>query len=440
MYPLPPQVNTALTLLGEAGYEAFVVGGAVRDLLRGKCVHDWDLTTSALPEQTEAVFAGHRLIETGRRHGTVTVVLDGLPLEITTYRTEGAYSDHRRPDRVEFTRSLEEDLARRDFTVNAMAFHPARGVIDPFGGQADLAGGVLRCVGDPDRRVQEDALRMLRALRFAALFGFAIQPDTAAAIHRNRALLTHVAAERIREELTGLLCGGCAEAVLRQYPDVLCVPIPELAPLVGFRQHNRHHCHDVWGHTIAAVASVPDDPVLRWAALLHDAGKPARFTLGEDGVGHFYGHAEESALLADAVTARLRFDKASRRQIRFLVEQHHLFPDLSEERIRHAIQRFGARNLRQLLWLLRADTLGKSPFCLARLDSIRELAAGIDRLSGGLDRFTPGQLAVSGTDLMALGLRGVQVGQALDELVRAVVFEGVENEKAALLARLAQRP
>lgn len=436
MYPLPPQVNTALTLLNQAGFEAFVVGGAVRDLLRGAPVHDWDITTSALPEQTKEVFSDYRLIETGIKHGTVTVLMDGLPLEITTYRTEGTYSDHRRPDSVKFTRSLEEDLARRDFTINAMAYHPDTGVVDPFGGQTDLTARTIRCVGDPDKRFQEDSLRMLRGLRFASRLGFSIEEETDAAIHRNRALLTHVAPERIREELTGLLCGSCVESVLRQYHDVVSVPIPEIAPLVGFKQHNRHHCHDIWGHTIAAVASIPDESSLRWAALLHDVGKPARFTLDEKGVGHFYGHAEESAKLADTITARLRFDNAAREQIRFLAEQHHLFAEVSEKSVKRAIQRFGVQRLRQLLWMFRADTLGKSPFCLSRLDSIRELAALIDTQA---DRLTPKDLAVNGNDLLALGLSGAQIGQALDTLVNAVVFDGLENKKETLLSYLTER-
>ena len=436
MYPLPPQVNTAFALLNEAGFEAFVVGGAVRDLLRGKPVHDWDITTSALPEQTKAVFAGYRLIETGIRHGTVTVLLDGMPLEITTYRTEGTYSDHRRPDKVEFTSSLEEDLARRDLTVNAMAYHPNRGVIDPFDGQNDLKKRVIRCVGAPDRRFREDALRMLRALRFAARFGFDIESGTAAAIHRNKDLLSHVAAERIREELTGLLCGSCVEPVLRQYHDVLSVPIPELAALAGFKQYNLHHCHDVWGHTVAAVAAAPDLPALRWAALLHDTGKPARFFLGEDGVGHFYGHAEESAIIAAAVTARLRFDNFNRDTICFLVEHHHLFRDITERVVKRAVLRFGKDKLKLLLWLLRADTLGHAPCCFHHLGDIRHLEAMID----AVPEFTVKDLAVSGGDLLALGLSGPQIGQALDALVNAVVFEGLENKKDALLSYLAEHP
>ena len=429
MYPLPPQVNTALTLLNEAGFEAFVVGGAVRDLLRGAPVHDWDITTSALPEQTKAVFEGYRLIETGIKHGTVTVLMDGMPLEITTYRTEGTYSDHRRPDNVSFTRSLEEDLARRDFTVNAMAYHPKTGVSDFFGGQADLAAGIIRCVGAPDKRFNEDALRILRALRFAARFGFTIEENTAAAIHRNKELLHHIAAERIREELTGLLCGSCAEPILRQYHDVLSVPIPELAPLAGFKQHNRHHCHDVWGHTVAAVSAIPNDLPLRWAALLHDTGKPACFTMDEKGVGHFYGHAADSANIAAAVTNRLRFDNTTRDTVCFLVEQHHLFTEVSEKSVRRAMLRFGRERLEKLLFLLRADTLGHAPCCFYHLDDIRN----ITDIMASIPDFTVKDLAVNGKDLTELGYSGVQIGQALSDLLDAVVFDGIKNEKDSLL-------
>ena len=434
MYPLPPQVNTALTLLNEAGFEAFVVGGAVRDLLRGAPVHDWDITTSALPEQTKAVFADYRLIETGIKHGTVTVLMDSLPLEITTYRTEGTYSDHRRPDSVAFTPSLEEDLARRDFTVNAMAYHPEWGVVDLFGGQADLNNRIIRCVGEADKRFNEDALRMLRGLRFAARLGFAIEENTAAAIHRNKELLVHVAAERIREELTGLLCGSCVEPILRQYHDVISVPIPELAPQAGFRQHNYHHCHDIWGHTIAAISATPNSPALRWAALLHDVGKPARFSVDDNGVGHFYGHASESAKIAAAVTNRLRFDNATRDMICFLVEQHHLFTEVSGSIVRRAMLRFGREKLEQLLLLLRADTLGHAPRCLYHLDDIRCIAD----IMAAIPDFTVKDLAVNGKDLMELGYSGPQIGHALNLLLEAVVFSGIPNEKHTLLNYLTQ--
>ena len=438
MICLPSQVNTALTLLEGAGHEACVVGGAVRDLLRGAEVHDWDMATSALPEETEAAFSGFPVLETGRKHGTVTVLLDGMPLEITTYRVEGAYSDHRRPDAVAVTSDLREDLARRDFTVNAMAYHPRRGLTDPFGGAADLAAGRIRCVGDLDRRFKEDALRILRALRFAAVFGMEIEENTAGAIHRNRALLGHVAAERICSELTRMLCGSHVGMILEEYPDVLAVPMPEIGPLVGFDQRNPHHCLDAWGHTAAVVSSAPPEPALRWAALFHDLGKPACFAPGPDGVGHFYGHAAKSRELAGAIMSRLKFDKATRDRALFLVEHHDDPIRPTERAVKRAIQRFGVHDLMQLIALFRADALGHSPDAarerLALCDALETLT---HRLAGEGDRFTAKDLAVRGGDLLALGYEGPALGAALDALVEAVVFEGLENKKEVLLDFLA---
>lgn len=235
MMNLPPQVNTALEQLESAGYESFLVGGAVRNYVRdGSPAKDWDITTNALPEQVKQVFCGYHLLETGLKHGTVTVIIGHKPLEITTYRIDGDYTDHRHPDAVRFTRSLREDMERRDFTMNALAYNPRLGVVDLVGGKEDIENGIIRCVGEPDRRFQEDGLRILRGLRFASVYGMRLEEATAAAIHRNKDLLQSIAAERIRMELTKLLCGKGAAAVLRDFADVIAVPIPELAPMFGF--------------------------------------------------------------------------------------------------------------------------------------------------------------------------------------------------------------
>ena len=263
---LPEHAAHAIRRLERAGFEAWAVGGCVRDNLRGVEPHDWDLCTSASPAQMQAAFADARVLTTGLRHGTLTVLTDGGPLEITTYRTEGGYSDGRHPDGVRFVTDIREDLARRDFTVGAMAWHPERGLCDPFGGQTDLKNGVLRAVGDADTRFQEDALRILRGLRFASKLGFAIERQ----VHR----LDCIAAERIREELTGLLCGRYVQRTLMAYADLITSALPELAPMQGCQQQNPHHLYDVWEHTVRAVGQVPAEPVLRWAMLLHDSGKP----------------------------------------------------------------------------------------------------------------------------------------------------------------------
>lgn len=438
MMTLPSQVHTALDRLKAAGWEAFVVGGAVRDALRGCAAGDWDITTDAEPEQVEQVFSGERLIETGLRHGTVTVLLDGLPLEITTYRVDGGYSDHRRPDSVTFTRSLRADLLRRDFTMNALAYNPQTGLVDICGGAEDLARGVVRCVGEPERRFREDGLRILRALRFASVLGFTIEPETAAAIRRCAELLRYLAAERVLSELTKLLCGQNAGAVLREFSDVLAVPIPELRPMFGFAQHNPHHDRDVWQHTVAVVEHIPPEPVLRWAALLHDVGKPPCFSLADDGVGHFYGHAAKSTELADAILTRLRMDTAGRTRITQLIRYHDLPIAPEPKPIRRLMHKLGVEPVRQLFALHIADTCGQSAICAGRVQTYQEAGRVLDALLAADACFSLRDLAVNGSDLLALGLRGRAVGAALQACLDAVMDERVANERAALLAYAAE--
>ena len=305
MTAVPAHVHRLLAALRAAGHEAYPVGGCVRDSLLGKEPADWDLCTGALPGEVERVLAGYRIIETGVRHGTVTALTEGGPVEITTFRTDGDYRDNRHPEQVRFVAKVEEDLARRDFTVNAMALGPDGAVIDPFGGRADLAAGIIRCVGEPTRRFREDGLRILRALRFAARLDFAVEPATAQSVLENRALLENIAAERVFSELRGLLTGPGAGRVLLGFAPVVFQVIPELAPAAGFDQKNPHHIHDVWTHTALAVDAAPPEPVLRLTMLLHDVAKPETFFADERGVGHFYGHAERGAEMAGAAASGL---------------------------------------------------------------------------------------------------------------------------------------
>ena len=317
---LPKEVKNAIGRLEAAGYEAFAVGGCVRDSLLGNEPGDYDLTTAAKPEETKRVFQGEKIVETGIKHGTVTVILGETPLEITTFRVESEYRDNRRPERVEFTKSIEEDLARRDFTMNALAYSESRGIVDPFGGEADIKAGIIRAVGDPEKRFREDALRIMRALRFASALGFEIEPETEKALLENRALLLNVSAERLSEELLKLLCGQNVRRVLMKYTDVLGVILPELLPMKGFSQQNPHHVYDVLEHSAAAAEKVPPRPALRLGALLHDVGKPRCFTIDENGVGHFYGHAEISAQMAEEILGRLRLDSAAKKEVVSLVD------------------------------------------------------------------------------------------------------------------------
>ena len=429
---IPQEVCAVLQTLERAGYEAYAVGGCVRDSLMGKAPHDWDVTTSALPEETMALF-DHFAIPTGLQHGTVTVRSGGLSFEVTTFRTDGDYPDHRHPAAVTFTRSLREDLARRDLTVNAMAMDMRGTLHDPFGGQADIRRRVLRCVGQPERRFREDALRILRTLRFSATLGFAIEEDTHQALRAQCGDLRYVAAERVREELTKLLCGTDVLRVLLEDPQVLGVVLPEILPCVGFDQHNRHHCYDVWGHTAHAVAAAPPDSVLRWAMLLHDLGKPRCFTMDEQGVGHFHGHHRPGAEMAEAICRRLRFDRATAQRICTLVRYHDRPIPLTEKAIRRAMNQLGVEGLRQLCAVKRADNLAQHPDYRSRQREIDEGEAIMDALLAKDACFSLKQLAVNGRDMAALGLQGPAIGQALQALLEAVMDGETDNDRAALL-------
>lgn len=430
---LPSQVLDALDRLHQAGYEAWIVGGCVRDLLLGRVPTDYDITTSALPPQTKEVFRDRRVVETGIRHGTVTLLEGGMPLEITTYRVDGTYSDARHPDGVTFTTSLREDAARRDFTVNAMAYAPGLGLRDYFGGQEDLARRLIRAVGDPDRRFQEDALRVLRAIRFASVLDFALEEETAAAARRQAAGLQKVSAERVFQELSKLLCGPKAGQVLLAYPDILGQVIPELLPMVGFDHRNCHHCYDVYTHTAVAVDHVPPQLPLRLAMLLHDIGKPDTFSLGEDGQGHFYGHPRRSVELAEGILLRLRAPKKLREQVLTLVRYHDAQIEEDPARLRRWLHKLGPEGFFALLAIQRGDAAGQAPAYCTRIERADRLESQARALLAQTPCLTLADLAVNGHDLLQLGYRGPALGRALQRLLEEVLAGRLANEKAALL-------
>lgn len=430
-----PRALEVLRRLEGAGHRAVLVGGCVRDSLLGIPPHDYDAATSALPRETEKACAGLRCVETGLKHGTVTVLSGGLPVEVTTFRKDGTYSDHRHPDRVEFTPDLEEDLARRDFTVNAMAWGED-GLIDLFGGQDDLQNRLIRCVGDPDRRFEEDALRLLRGLRLAAQLGFDLHPDTAAAIRRHAPQLAHVAWERIAAEFVRLLCSPGAGRVLLEFPEIVTQILPELAPAVGFDQKNPHHIHDVYTHSVKAVEQVPPRPALRLSALLHDAGKPAVFSLDEQGTGHFYGHPKVSAALADRALERLRLDSTTRDRAVTLVARHDLPVEPTEQWAGRWLSRLGEEVFFDLLALKRGDALACAPredSGLAVLDRGEKIAR---ELLSRRPCLTLRDLAVNGRDALAAGLSGPAIGKALNALLEQVAEGTIPNDRALLLEKL----
>lgn len=429
----PAQVRAILSRLEQAGFAACAVGGCVRDTLLGRVPEDWDVATAARPEQTAALFAGHS-VPTGARHGTVTVRQDGLSVEVTTFRADGPYSDHRRPDAVYFSDSLAEDLCRRDLTVNAMAMDVRGTLIDLHGGQDDLRRGILRCVGDPDRRFDEDALRIMRTLRFASVLGFTVEARTAAALHRCAPLLRDIAAERLLSEMDRLLCGTHVLPVLLAYPDVLGVFLPEVLPCVGFDQRNRHHLYDVWEHTARSVAAIAPEPALRWAMLLHDVGKPACFTVDGQGVGHFYGHPKVSAALAEEVCRRLRMDKRTAREVVTLVQWHDRDIPRTEKAIARAVHQLGEDTFRRLLAVKRADNLAQHPDYRGRLTEIDRAEDILNALLARRACFSLRDLAVDGRDMLALGLRGPAVGHTLNALLEQVLDGTLPNHRDTLLA------
>ena len=431
---LPQYVTDCIRALEAAGFAAYCVGGCVRDHCLGLQPADFDLCTHARPDEIRRVFAGFRLILAGEKHGTVTVLVEGNPVEITTFRTEGDYTDSRHPQWVAFVPEIEKDLARRDFTVNAMAYSPTRGFADPFGGREDLKNRVLRAVGDPAQRFTEDALRILRGVRFAVRYRLTVEKTTKTAMEELAFRMEALSRERVFEELCKLLPLVSAEDLLR-YGPILTQVIPELAPLQGFDQKNRHHIYDAYTHTAHVVAAVPADLTLRWAALLHDLGKPASFSLDSDGQGHFYGHAAISAELADGILHRLKAPTALRERVVLLIEKHMLWFEVTKPAIRRWLSRLGIEAMQQLMILQEADTGGKgtenpgdNPYFSGIADLIREILAE-DACLGLKD------LAVNGHDLMALGLSGKAVGRTLNLLLESVLEETIPNEKTALLAR-----
>ena len=433
---LPHDVVLLIRELEAAGFEAWAVGGCVRDSLLGLIPHDWDICTNARPEQTLSVFSGRRVIETGIRHGTVTVMLERVPYEVTTYRTDGNYSDSRRPDSVAFVFSLREDLSRRDFTINAMAFHPQKGLYDGFGGAEDLKHKIIRCVGDPSARFSEDALRIMRALRFAATFGFILEEKTAQALMDLKERLRLIAPERIREELMRLISGAGAADILREYAPVVYIVLPELAPMHNHAQLSSYHHLDIWEHTLQAMMAVPPEPILRLAMLLHDAGKPACFSRDEKGVGHFYGHPQASFKLAGEIMVRLRFDNQTRQTVEELVLFHDATIPAKEKNVLRWLSRIGETRLRQLITVKRADAVAQHPG--KRESKLRQLDALEACLDVVLQKRLPYRLkdlAVTGNDLADIGIpKNPQMGQVLQALLLKVMDGKLQNEKETLLA------
>lgn len=445
---IPEQVNNLLDMLESAGYEAYVVGGCVRDSLMGVTPHDYDITTSALPEETERVFSGMKLIETGLKHGTVTVLSGGAPVEITTFRIDGEYHDSRRPDSVKFTRSLREDISRRDFTMNGIAYSPRRGLFDEFGGAEDIRRGVIRCIGCPEKRFREDALRILRGLRFAVSLGFDIEENTAQAMLDNRELLRNISVERIFSEMSGLLTGRNSDRNIRRimsrFRDIFAVIIPELRECFDFEQHSKYHFLDVYEHSLMAAENAAritkgceNQLALTLAMLLHDIGKPQCFSRGEDGEGHFYGHAKISADIADTVLRRLKCSNALRERVYTIVKYHDIQMTNSDRLIRKHLAKFGEQTYCDIALAHAADDLAKHSLYRGRSDSYFEIVEQAHRLAAE-SCFTLKSLAVDGKALSGLVPPSPLMGETLKYLLSGVIDGTFPNEREFLLQEAAK--
>ena len=434
MLHIPGKAEKVFSVLKENGFECFLVGGCVRDMLMGKTPHDIDITTNAAPDETKEVFRDFHTLDIGIKHGTVTVMIGGEPIEITTYRKESAYSDGRHPDTVSFTRSIKDDLSRRDFTVNAIAYNPDSGIVDPFGGRADINSKVLRCVGTPTERFTEDSLRILRGLRFASVLDFTIDKATKDAMYLCKDLISIVSPERIYTEITKLLCGQNAGTIISNYSDILAVALPEIKEMKDFEQHNFHHIYDVLNHTAKVVDSVYPAVHLRLAALFHDCGKPDCFSLDDNGVGHFYSHASISASKANEALLRLRCDNDTREKVVKLVKIHDtpIEPDIRT--VRKKLQKYGEDIFFDLIKLQRGDNKGLSPDYLYRQETYDKLESLARQIIEENQCFSLRNLAVNGRDMMSLGLKGKDIGTALDELLKAVIEEKCDNDKKSLIA------
>lgn len=432
---IPWQCQQILDCFAAHHLQAYLVGGCVRDSLLGKSPKDWDICTEALPEQVQALFRREKVILTGLQHGTVTVLLGGMPVEITTYRIDGAYEDNRHPKEVFFTNSLQADLSRRDFTINALAYHPREGVIDYFHGLEDLEQGIIRCVGDAASRYQEDGLRIMRAIRFACVLNFRFEQETEQAIRQYSYLLRNIARERIQVEFNKILTSSWAAYGLEALARLDCFPyfLPEICHTWQFAQEGGQHQFDIFTHTKKAVALVPPTMVLRLTMLLHDIGKP--FVWQREGQRDIFpGHSLAGAQLAESILERLRYDRKTIAQVRDLIAQHERLLTADDICLRQAIADLGEEGLRNLIAVKRADVWAHSD-AMAQLDlqAFDQMEARLEQIQKRGDCCSLKQLAVSGQDMLALGCKGRQIGELLQQLLQQVLLEPARNDRAYLL-------
>ena len=432
MITIPNEVKTVMNKLSENGFRSYIVGGCVRDSVMGREPNDWDVTTDATPEQIKKVFSDFRTVDTGIKHGTILVVSGKYPVETTTFRIDGEYSDNRHPDSVTFTKDIKDDLARRDFTINAMAYNDEEGLIDPFGGREDIDKKIIKCVGDPDKRFTEDALRILRGIRFASVLGFSVEDNTSAAIIRNEQLLSSIAAERINSELVKLLCGENVFDVLSAYRSVIGVFIPELKLEFDFRQYGKKHGYDVWMHTVHTVNNIENDPILRLTMLLHDTGKVATHELDANGNSTFKNHAAVGGVIAENILKRLKFSKDYIKTVSFLVSVHDMEVPESKVEVKKYLRLLGEVNYIRLMKIRRADKSGLAKGYRDITEKLIFAYNTFDEVLNNGEPFLLSHLAVNGSDLKKL-IDEKQIGETLEFLLETVTKVPELNNKNSLL-------
>lgn len=434
---LPKNVQAIINTLEQAGYEGYAVGGCIRDTLLGKEPDDWDITTNASPTQVKALFK--RTIDTGIQHGTVTVLMDHETYEVTTYRIDGEYEDSRHPKQVIFTANLLEDLKRRDFTINAMAYNDASGIVDAFSGMQDLEDKVIRCVGNPVERFTEDALRMMRAVRFSGQLGYEIEEKTGQAVSQLAPTLSKISAERICTELTKLMVSPHPDYLREAYDlGMTKVFLPEFDAAMEVEQNNPHHCYNVGEHILHSLTHVRADKVLRFAMLFHDLGKVHTKTVDEAGVDHFYGHVEKSAEIADKRMKSLRFDNDTREKVVRLIKYHDLKIELTPKAVRRAVVKIGEDIFPYLLEVKRADFLSQSMYKREEKEAeLQQLEELYKKILEEKNCISIKMLAVNGSDLIAAGMRpGKAIGETLHKLLEIVLEEPSLNTKEYLLSQI----
>lgn len=420
-----------LDKLNQSNYKAYIVGGTVRDFLLHKDNTDIDITTNALPDQVKEVFKGYKIFDTGIKHGTVSLLINGELIEITTFRKDENYLDNRHPSSIKFVSTLREDLLRRDFTINAMAYN--KRIYDYYGGREDLKNKIIRAVGNANERFREDALRILRALRFSSVLGFTIEEKTNHAMFGNMSLLKNISHERIRKEFNKILLGENAEEVMLNYEKIFEEIIPEFSLMYGFEQHNEHHIYDVYTHCVKAVSSSKKDLIIRLTLMFHDIGKPKVFSLDEQNHGHFYNHAVESKKIARDILNRLKYDNNTKKQVLTLIEYHDVVLNAEEKCVKRWLNRLGEDLFDKLIEVQRGDNFAQHPKHRERQLKLDQIVTIKNKIIEEKNCFSLKQLAINGKDLIALGMNGRAVGQTLNKILNLVLNGEIKNDKTKII-------